>query len=279
MKSPAPFLHLRVHRLDLTPSLTALCAGYELNEWRCRQLATHLLEWLPEFALTHSELQDFGPHNAIRLLRQAARSVYTSEKYQKRGELGELLLHAAIRQTFTTVPAISKYFFKDSENDTVKGFDAVHVIATEKSLELWLGEVKFYNGVSKAIYDVVEELNKHCERDYLRSEFTAITNKIDSSWPHSGRLKGLLDPNTSLDVVFDSVCIPVLLTYDSPAVDAHKKATSEFSKAFEEEVIHNHGLFKAKGLPENVVVRLFLVPLKEKAELVKIFDEELKSLQ
>ena len=34
--------------------------------------------------------------------------------------------------------AISKVFFKDSPNDTVKGFDAVHVVESLDGLELWL---------------------------------------------------------------------------------------------------------------------------------------------
>src|SRR3712207_6996007 len=60
----------------------------------------------------------------------------SSEKYSKRGEFGELLLHSVIRDVFHSEPAISKIFFKDSANDTVKGFDAVHVVEVEGSLEL-----------------------------------------------------------------------------------------------------------------------------------------------
>ena len=133
---PDPFLTIRVQRLDLTPALAAVCAGYELNKWRCDQLASHLLEWLPEFALTHSEREALGAHNAVALVSQAARAIYTSQKYQRRGEPGELLLHVIIRQTFKTVPAITKYFFKDAANDTVKGFDAVHVVASDTELQL-----------------------------------------------------------------------------------------------------------------------------------------------
>src|SRR5690349_18214709 len=55
IEHPDPFLVVRIHRSDLLPPLTGVCAGYELNEWRCKQLAAHLMEWLPEFALTPGE--------------------------------------------------------------------------------------------------------------------------------------------------------------------------------------------------------------------------------
>ncbi|MEN3029932.1 Hachiman antiphage defense system protein HamA [Chromobacterium amazonense] len=46
-----------------------------------------------------------------------------------------------LRQPAASWIAISKIYFKDAVNNTVKGFDAVHVLATQNGLELWLGEV------------------------------------------------------------------------------------------------------------------------------------------
>jgi hypothetical protein len=113
-------------------------------------LARHLIEWLPEFALTETEREGVRAHNAVALVGAAARSLYTSHNYERRGEVGELLLHIVLRQFFGAVPAISKVWFKDAANDTVKGFDAVHVVASESLLELWLGEVKFYSDVASS---------------------------------------------------------------------------------------------------------------------------------
>ncbi|HMO52735.1 MAG TPA: DUF1837 domain-containing protein [Kiritimatiellia bacterium] len=276
---PDPFLTVRVQRDSLAPALLGICAGYELNEWRCTQLVSHLVEWLPEFALTNGERASLAAHNAVALVAKAARSVYTSPKYQRRGEPGELLLHVVVRQVFRTIPAICKYFFKDSSNDTVKGFDAVHVVATDRDLQLWLGEVKFYDDITRAIRDVVAELANHMKRDYLRSEFAAITNKIEPTWPFADRLKGLLHRNTPLETIFDAVCIPVLLTYDSPTIAAHKDVSAAFRAAFEDEVIRNHAAFAANPLPANVRIHLFLFPLKSKADLMQQFDSRLKVLQ
>ena len=71
-------------------------------------MADHLFEWLPEFALTFSERQRFADVTAVRLIKRAAQVVYATDKYQRRGEFGELLLHAVVRQVFGSKPAISK---------------------------------------------------------------------------------------------------------------------------------------------------------------------------
>jgi hypothetical protein len=276
---PDPFLEVRVHDLVPPPGLTALCAGYEEKKWRCKALADHLIEWLPDFALKYSELERFGPHNAVALLREAARSIYTTGRYQNRGELGEILLHIAMRQVFKTAPAVAKCFFKDSANNTVKGFGAVHVLATGSSFELWLGEVKFYENVTSAITAVVKELQAHTERNYMRDECTFIAKKIDPDWPHAEKLKALLHQNTSMDKIFAAVCIPVLLTYNSATIAAHNVVTAAFETALAGEVRKHHRSFCSKGLPTNVRIHLFLIPLGEKGELVKAFHKRLKSHQ
>ena len=279
LSRPESFLEVRVSRLDLAPTLHGLCAGYEQGRWRSKEFAQHLMEWLPEFALNYSDAQAITSGNAVKLLRDAALRVYQSDKFQKRGEFGELLLHAILRQVFDTVPAISKIYYKDSANNTVKGFDAVHVVATKKSLELWLGEAKFYDNFSRAVSSVVKELALHTGNDFLRKEFALLINKIDSAWPHADRLKKLLSPNTSLDQVFDALCVPVLLTYDSGALASHSKVTSQFSAAFSAKLEKHHTTFAAQALPKNLRIHLILVPLHTKKELVAALDKELKIWQ
>lgn len=62
--------------------------------------------------------------------------------YEKRGVLGEIVLHMFLKEFKNTIPLISKMYFKDSFSQEAKGFDAVHV--SQDSLTLWLGETKFY---------------------------------------------------------------------------------------------------------------------------------------
>lgn len=279
LPKPDAFLTVRVHNVNIQPSVSGLCVGYEREEWRTQQLADHIMDWLPEFALTASEFSTLRHQNATKLIRSAAKRVYESEKFRNRGEFGEVLLHAAIRQVFDSLPAVSKIYYKSAKNDTVKGFDAVHVVGPPEDLELWLGEAKFYNDISRAISDVVAELQAHLGTDYLRDEFSLIVNKIDPKWPHADILRKLLQPEVSLDEVFHRVCIPILLSYDSPCVSAHKACDVAYAKAFEQEITKHYAAFTGRDLPHEIRIHLFLLPLKQKEILVKVLDEKLKLWQ
>jgi hypothetical protein len=278
MLQPDPFLTVRIHRPQLSVPLSGLCVGYERGTWRVDQLARHAMDWLPEFALTPSEGLAIGHQNATKLLRQAAERIYTTAKFSRRGEFGELFLHIAIRQVYNSLPAISKIFYKSALNDTVKGFDAVHVVGPPEDLELWLGEAKFYSDFAKAASEVRTGLQVHLQTDYLRDEFSLIVNKIDDAWPHASALRRLLQPEVSLDEVFKRVCIPVLITYDSQCVAGHTVCDAAYAQAFEAELLQHHQAFIAAGLPSIRIV-LFLLPLLNKKDLAETLDEHLRRWQ
>jgi hypothetical protein len=264
--------------MEAVPSLTGLCAGFEAGDWRAAALARHLFEWLPEFALTQSELESFRPHNAVPYLARAARAVYESDRYQRRGEFGELLLHAIIRENFATEPAISKMFFKDAANDTVKGFDAVHVVcAQEGELELWLGEAKLYGDAADALAAAADDLRRHTDGAWLRGEFLAIENKIDPRWSHGKALKALIHRNRSLDDVFAAIRIPVLVTYDSRTVAASTGWDENYLTAIAADLRALRARLAEKELP-GVTIHLLLVPLGSKAKLVEQLDQRLRVL-
>lgn len=278
---PAPFLEVKIHKLDITPPISSLCAGYECGKWRSSQLAEHTMEWLPEFCLTASELKSLKPGNAFSMIKKAARMVYQTEKYKSRGEFGELFLHMILRQIYKSIPAISKIYFKDSVNHTVKGYDAVHIVQIDGKLELWLGEVKFYNNATDAIRDVIAEIQEHTKQNYLRNEKILLANKIDPDSSFYPTLSRLLDQNTSLDELFDCACIPILITYDSGTLKKHNKTTDDFNKELEEEVLAIRQKIEEKTSNLNLPVKihLFLLPLQEKSVLIQKLDEELKRLQ
>lgn len=221
--------------------------------------------------------------NAIHFIRRAAHVVYQSKKFTKRGEFGELFLHAAIRQVHNSLPAISKIYYKTAPNDTVKGFDAVHVVGPADDLELWLGEAKFYGDIGSAIREVVDELKTHLGTDYLRTEFLLLTGKIDDAIPHAEPLKRLLSPNTSLDDVFKRACIPVLLTYNSKCLANHSECNSAYASAFTAEVTQHYQAFvdSLQGItvPTELRIHLFLLPLHTKEQLVAALDGKLKAWQ
>ncbi|WLF83461.1 DUF1837 domain-containing protein [Moraxella sp. ZY210820] len=269
-----------MHNLDVTPSISALCAGYEGGKWRSAQLAEHTMNWLPEFCFNFKELIQLQSGNALSMIKQAARMVYQTDKYGNRGEFGEIFLHIALRQVYQSVPVISKIFFKDSVNNTVKGFDAVHVVQNDEKWELWLGEVKFYDDYQGAIREVIKEISEHTKLDYLRNEKMLIANKLDEGHPFYEKLKEVLHQNTSLDVLFDCVCIPILVTYNSKVLSEHNKVTDDFKQQALEEVMSVRKYLEDK-IPDglSVKIHLFLIPLQDKKILIEELDNQLKGLQ
>lgn len=288
MDHPEHFLNLVFHEVSSLGDDVALCAGFERGKWRNDQLADHVMEWLPEFALNHSELTEMGHHNAVRLTKKAAKIVYQTEKYGLRGEFGEILLHIAIRQIYETIPAVSKIYYKSAVNKTVEGFDAVHVVNNDGGLELWIGETKFYNDVGRAINDVCTEIVDHLETDYLRDEFLLIKNKIDPQWPEANLLKELLKESVSLDDVFQRACIPVLLTYDSAVIQGGSKSDQEYLDKIRVEISAAYKKMRRKLKSEYearfretlpITVHVILIPLKDKVALINALDARLKALQ
>jgi hypothetical protein len=274
-----PFLEIRIKRTEIEADLLGLCAGYEAGAWRADAFAKALIRNLPQFALPIERWQSFNTATGVEQLARAARAIYTTDKYEKRGEVGELMLFAIMREHYGSEPIVSKFYFKSSSNDTVKGFDAVHVVSGDDGPELWLGEVKFYTNLSAAMRDVLKEIHEHLEIDFLRDEFMWIENKMGSGAAHAQRIRQLLDDSTSLDEVFKVMHIPVLLTYKSKAVGGHSVVDQNYLEAIAEELSDHFDVFRVKELPTNVRIHVFLVPLLGKARLLEAFDDRLKALQ
>ncbi|CAN7547076.1 DUF1837 domain-containing protein [Pseudarthrobacter oxydans] len=268
-------------------SLLAVCAGHEDKSWRYSALAQDLLQWSADWILTHEELQGFNSGNGFALLSKALSRVYTSPKYEGRGEVGELLLHIILRKFLNSERAISRIFFKDAPNMTVNGFDAVHIVAAEvpdgEELELWLGESKFYVDSYSAVGAVLKELQEHLATGYLRTEFAAISDKIPSNWTHADAIKRLLAREASLDEVFERVVVPVFVTFDSSILAAHDTSSKAYKDEMAEHMKSEWASFRRRlnnvDLPREVRVHLILLPMATKKKLIDTFDERLKAWQ
>lgn len=276
---PDPFLVDRCRLSTSSPPAYGYCVSYEDGEWRKKQFAAHLMEWLPDFVLTRKELSSITSGNMLQRLREAARSVYTTQKYQKRGEFGELILHAILRQFFDTSAIVKKLYFKDSANNTVKGFDAVHVSKDDGSLRLWLGEAKFYKDLADGVRDALNSVEGHIDRDVLRQEFTVILRQVDDEHDWVEELRDLLHQNRSLDDVFPRITVPIMVTYDSVTVAGHTALCPDYESDFVDEVTEAQELLAARGLQDKIDLVGLFVPLASKGQLVEELDSRLKSIQ
>jgi len=274
MPHPRPLLRLRIKKIQHPRPFASLCAGYESGKWRSKELAQHIMEWIPEVVLRKREIESIGSHNMVEMMRRAIHHLSTYTDITTRGEIGEILLHIAIRQTCATTPVISKIFFKDSPGDTVKGYDCVHSVYNDNKLELWLGEAKFYSDIDDAISKAISSLKKATQTDYLRTEFSAILNKIDLSDKLGNRVAELINSHNSLDEIFDKIVIPVLLTYDSETLQRHKQDTLHFTREIKQESFSiRHKFFRsAKYIPVKII--LFTIPLNTKQALIRDFLKE-----
>jgi hypothetical protein len=271
---PVVLLTATVEKPLLKPPTIALTVDYEGGKWRADALARHVLEWVLDFALLRSERDAFSPGRALEVTKRAVRATFGNGN--DRGVPGEILLHAVCRQFFGSDTIINKVWFKSADNDTYKGFDAVHCVHSGGELELWLGEAKFYRNLAQAIRSALSDLEEHLTPDYLRSEFAIVAGKIPDDHPHVAELRALMHPNTSLDAVFKRIVIPVLIAYDSSATQSHTSVCDEYLGALEVEVRRAWMKFKS-GLDSElpVSIRLFLIPMATKREFQDALKAEL----
>lgn len=277
-----PVLQVRVDISSGEVDLRALCAGYELAAWRDSAMVEDVFDrHLLTFALNYSDSQQVSSATAIQSVRDAAVSVYTTDKYGRRGEFGELLLHAALIDFYGAEPAVSKIYYEDSSNEVVKGFDSVHVVPNEnEELDIWLGEAKFYEDLDGAMRSVLEDVQKHLAADFLRKEFMFIGRKVDASWPRAEAFMAAIARSKSLDEIAGTIVMPVFLTYNSDAVNAHSVVNERYVAALEQEAKAALESFERElRKPLEVKVRMILVPLKDKKELIEIMHAKLRALQ
>ena len=275
---PVVLMTARIKDDAVDPPLLTMTVDYETGAWRSEALAEHILQWVLDYSLRRSERDHLTPGRALEITKQAMKRAFGNGR--DRGVPGEILLHAICRQEFGSDTVINKVWFKTANNDTYKGFDGVHCVHAPTALELWLGEAKFYKSVDKAIDAVIADLEEHLDAVYLKSEFALVASKIEDNHPHAEELRQLMHPHTSLDEVFDRIVIPILITYDSTSTLAHQKVCPRYANDLEAEVRRIWLRLKNKlGSILPVDIRLFLVPLADKAALLEALTKELEKWQ
>lgn len=179
MNYPAPFLAERITEAVSSPSFICLCAGYEGKEWRAKQLASHIFSWIPHVALTDDEKLAFNLANWEDLISHAAAKIYKTKKTMSRGEIGEILLHIACLLNLKAEPLVCKLVLKTSSNDTVKGFDGVHLLRRSGGeFSILLGESKFWANPKRGIKDAIKSLRDHVLTHFLDTEKAMLLSHI-----------------------------------------------------------------------------------------------------
>jgi hypothetical protein len=211
--------------------------------------------------------------------QEAAEIIYQTDKFKKRGEFGELILHLLLRDFHDTIPLVSKIFFKDSIDMAVHGFDAVQITDDGKTKKLWLGESKLYKVGKKGVEELVKDLKNHVNGDFLRKEFQLLYKKLPDQIPDIEYWRNLMDKHTRLDEIFDTLVIPMVCTYSSDLFKNHNDATKAFFRDFDSECRYLHKHFEEKRIQTDVEIMLLLLPVADKDELNKALHQKLKAFQ
>ena len=273
---PDTFLEVRCSVLAPPPSTLGLCAGYDGGDWRGARFADHLFNWLPYAALSQEHQLSFSSSNFVEMLRLAAAHIYKTKKTASRGELGELILHLACILHFKTIPVICKLVLKSSPNDTVKGFDGVHLLPKIPDFDLWLGESKFYTDPHDAIREAVASIRTHILPAFLSTEKAMIYGHVGPDIPHRDEVLRLFKSQTSGDELLKRSVFPVLIAYESQAVAAHKIVADPYIQALKDEIEALRTSFGAKVKDIPLRFELLFVPLGKKQDLVSSFDKLLE---
>ncbi len=265
---------------DPNENSESYCAGFELSEWRCSGLADNLIEWIIDYALKSDELRDTNHTNTFVRLKQAASRVYTSEKYERRGEVGEIAAHAVCRTYFNTIPVAARVNYLSASNDPVKAFDLVHVkYVNEDDIELWLGEAKFFKNRSDAIRDAITSISAHITAGFLTNEKLLLGPQVSNDIPLSAKIKKLLSAESSLDELIGSAVFPVLIAANSDATASNTSASNGYSVEVDAEMKVLWEKLKDSGLTERIKLKLLYIPLGDKDALNEAFDVRQKGLQ
>lgn len=311
--------------------------GFDMGIYRNEELSEILLDSLVDFA--------FGYHTGIlktydrRKLKEAARSIYSidnytnyktkyidagrclnddvPDKYLKRGEFGELILHVLSRDFIKTLPLLSKIYFKDSDGMNVHGFDLVHIgpDPSGNGDSLYLGESKLYHrskghAGQLGIDDLLNDIKEHFSRDFLNREITLINKKM-KTFPSEDeyhdlntkdeyliflekknniikKLEEVQNKTIKLQDFLKSVTIPLLCTYQSNLYNQNYN-DEEFIQEYEKEVRELKSYFDKKlsqlpnesGKPDRELLNivLFLFPIKSKKELLTLLHNKLYAQQ
>ncbi len=274
------------------------------REYRWSSLINKLMSALQEFAFGFHEGESTLNSETYEKIANSAKAVYKIESFQKvkdlyenggfigdevedkylrRGEFGELILHLLLRDFHATVPLLSKIYFKDSYGHTVHGFDAVHIQSDTKTL--WLGESKLYVDGKKGVKALVQDIKDHFLRDYLDDEFTIVSKKIKlfEGLKEKEHWLSIMDKTTKLSDKLEIINIPLLSVYSSDNFNKYDDETLDtFLFDYETEIRDLKKYFDENNdhpLKTNLNIILMLFPVKCKIELVKKLHRKLSIAQ
>lgn len=163
----------------------------------------------------------------------------------KYGFFGEVMLYLILNHFYNASTLISRgYFFNPLERSETKGYDTYQIREdADGNVELWFGEVKFYEKYTQALSLIFKNITKALSDDYLCLNFKAFVNHIDKM-QHSSRATRIVetimdDPDVNVMQLIQqenmTLVYPALLICDDknkPYDDIVKEIVDYINKKF-----------------------------------------------
>ncbi|MEY2702876.1 MAG: hypothetical protein RLY43_1514 [Bacteroidota bacterium] len=308
MATPFNSEKIITHKIN-DSELSTFLVGFDINdngekEYRLKPLIERLINVIHEFAFGFHDGEITQNTETLSKLAEAAKSIYKidsfqkikdlyendgslsddiKDKYLRRGEFGELILHLLLRDFYKTTPLLSKIYFKDAFGSTVHGFDAVHI--QEDTKTLWLGESKLYQSGRNGVKALITDIEEHFKSDYLNSEFMIISKKIKhfDNIPEKDYWLDIMSKSTKLIDQLSTINIPLLCTYECDLFNQHSDEESEeFVNSYIAEMNSLKAYFDSENnhpLKTRLNIILILFPIQNKTALVKGLHNKLSLLQ
>lgn len=293
----------------LENDLRGFLVGFDLDDngtsqYRWPALIQNILSVVHEFSFGFHEGTATSNTETLKKLVEAANSIYKidafqkvkdlyenngevdddiDDKYLRRGEFGELILHLILRDHFNTLPLLSKIYFKDSRGHAVHGFDCVHIEPNTKTL--WLGESKVYTDPKRGLIELIKDIKEHFKTDYLDAEFNLISKKIKlfDNIPENEHWIRILSEATKLKEKLSNICIPLICTYSCELFTKYNDETlEEFIIDYNKKIKDLKDYFDKNNdhaLKANLNIIVILLPIQCKKTLVKKLHQKLSLMQ
>ena len=213
----------------LTPiekkKVLSLLNDYEEGEWRYGKFQNFVWNNIAETALSVKEREALLNKTHSSLMESAKKLRLTDIAKDQNGqasELAEIVLYGIMKHYYKALPVVPKIFYKQNSQDNAKGADSVHIVVENDSdFSLWFGEAKFYSSIDdNRLNSIVQSIENSLEKDKIKKENSIITNvsDLDLCLPDNldlaKKIKELLSPEKSLDILKHKIHIPILLLHE-----------------------------------------------------------------
>lgn len=181
----------------------------------------------------------------------------------KYGFFGEVLLFLLLYVKYGANTLISRgYFYNPLEASETKGYDSYQLVQkSDGSIELWFGEVKFYESYKEALKKIFSNITKALSNDYLSQNVIAMSDRGQfniSGTPIETIVKAWEETPT-INIITELQTHKISLVY--PILLAFEDNNKDYDTLIKEVVDHINTKFPSLSYSLGIPAKLFFILL------------------